>query len=205
MDRSRAARTALIASPAVILAGMGCVHPAHLGAGTAQWWSTLHVLLLPVFPLLGAAQWVLLADAPVWLRRTGRVAAASFAVYYTGLDAVDGIAAGALVHAEGRWTSATAAVFHIGDRLGHLGAWSFLAASLAIAAASTLRAGLAALPGGLLLLASSVSFLDSHIFWPRGVVTMLGIAGGMSLLAMAEPMRRSPPTAVTSSTRPAGP
>jgi hypothetical protein len=193
MDRSRAARTALIASPAVILAGMGCVHPAHLGAGTAQWWSTLHVLLLPVFPLLGAAQWFLLDDAPVWLRRTGRVAAAGFAVYYDGLDAVDGIAAGTLVHTQGRWTNATAAVFHIGDRLGHLGTWSFLAASLAAAAAITSRAGLAALPGGLLLLASSVSFLDSHIFWPRGVVTMLGIAGGMALLAMAEPMRRPAP------------
>ncbi|HEU5158029.1 MAG TPA: hypothetical protein VFU43_13620 [Streptosporangiaceae bacterium] len=205
MDRSRALRTVLIASPALILAGFGCVHPAHLGAGTAQWWSTLHVLLLPVFPLLGAAQWVLLADAPVWPRRTGRVAAASFAVYYDGLDAVDGIAAGALVHTQGRWTDATAAVFHIGDRLGHVGAWSFLVAGLAITVAIALRAGLAALPGGLLLLASSVSFLDSHIFWPRGVFTMLGIAGGMSLLAIAGSTRRSPRIAATSGARAAGP
>lgn len=163
------------------------------------------MLLLPVFPLLGAAQWFLLADAPVWLRRTGRVAAASFAVYYGGLDAVDGVAAGALVHAQGRWTGATGAVFHIGDRLGHLGAWCFLAGSLAVVVGVALRAGRAALPGGLLLLASSVSFLDSHIFWPRGVFTMCGIAGGMALLAMAEPMRRSATIAVTSGARPAGP
>jgi hypothetical protein len=195
MDRSHALRTALIALPAVILAGLGCVHPAHLDVGTAQWWSTLHVLLLPVFPLLGAAQWFLLDDAPVWLRRTGRVAAFGFAVYYDGLDAVDGIAAGALVHAQGRRTSADAAIFHIGDRLGHVGAWSFLAASIAIIVAITLHAGLRALPGGALLLASSVSFLDSHIFWPRGVLTMLGIAAGMSLLTIAEPTRRSPSTA----------
>src|SRR3954447_4202250 len=109
MNRSHALRTALIAAPAVILAGLGYAHPAHLDAGTAQWWSTLHVLLLPVFPLLGAAQWFLLDDAPVLLRRIGRVAAFGFAVYYDALDAVDGIAAGAVVHAQGRRTGGDAA------------------------------------------------------------------------------------------------
>jgi hypothetical protein len=195
----------LIALPAVMLAGLGCAHPAHLNADTAQWWSTLHVLLLPVFPLLGAAQWFLLDDAPAWLRRPGRVAAAGFAVYYDGLDAVDGIAGGAVVHAQGGRTSADAAVFHIGDRLGHLGAWSFLVAGVAIAAAITLRAGPVALPGSVLLLASGVSFLDSHIFWPRGVFTMLGIAAGMSLLSIADQLRRPPPTLATSATHPTTP
>src|SRR4051794_19174738 len=145
MSRSRVLRIALVALPGVVLAGMGLLHPAHLTAGTAQWWSTLHVLLLPVFPLLGAAQWLLLEGAPVLLRRVGRLAAFGFAVYYDGLDAVDGIAAGAAVHAQdGRRTSADAAVFHIGDRLGDWGAWSFLVASVVIVLVITLRTGLPA-------------------------------------------------------------
>jgi hypothetical protein len=34
-------------------------------------------------------------------------------------------------------------------------------------------------------LLASVSFLDSHLFWPRGVYTMLAIAVGMFLLSRA--------------------
>ncbi len=189
MNRARVLRIVLIALPGVGLAGMGLLHPAHLTADTAQWWSTLHVLLLPVFPLLGAALWFLLEGAPVLLRRAGRLAAFGFAVYYDGLDAVDGIAAGAAVHAQqGRRTGVDAAVFQIGDRLGDWGAWSFLVASVVIVVAIAMRAGpVAALPGGAVLLVSSVSFLDSHIFWPRGVLTMLGIATGMALLAAVGP------------------
>jgi hypothetical protein len=43
------------------------------------------------------------------------------------------------------------------------------------------RAGRRALPDGVLFLVASLSFLDSHIFWPRGVLTMIGVAAGMSL------------------------
>jgi hypothetical protein len=39
-------------------------------------------------------------------------------------------------------------------------------------------------PGAVLLLAASVSFLDSHLFWPRGVFTMLAVDVGMFLLRM---------------------
>jgi hypothetical protein len=135
----------------------------------------------------------------------GRVAAFGFAVYYDGLDAVDGVAAGALVHAQGRRSGADAAVFHIGDRLGQVGAWSFLVGRLAITTAIMLRNGWRALPGAAILLASSVSFLDSHIFWPRGVLTMLGIAAGMSMLAIANPIHRSPPLATAPGPHPAAP
>ena len=37
-----------------------------------------------------------------------------------------------------------------------------------------------------MLIVAAVSFLDSHIFWPRGVFTMLGIAVGMALLAAVD-------------------
>lgn len=175
-------RAVLIALPALVIAGLGCVHPGHLTAETAQWWSTLHVILLPVFPLLAAAQWRALDGAPVALRWPGRLAAFGFGVYYDGLDALAGIAAGAIVHEEGRGPAALA-VLEIGDRLGLVGAWCFLIANgVIVVAALVARAGWAVVPGGAVLLTASVSFLDSHLFWPRGVLTLLGVAVGLVLL-----------------------
>jgi hypothetical protein len=180
-------RTALLALPALALAGLGAAHPRHLDATTAEWWTNLHVVLLPVFPLLAAAQWRMLDRAPTPLRWPGRLAAFGFGAFYTGLDAVDGIAGGAVVHAGGDVRSVTA-VFHIGNRLGTVGEWSFLVANVvivvAVVAAGRVRWAVA-LPGAALLLAASVSFLDSHIFWPRGVITMLAVAAGLAMLDIA--------------------
>ncbi|MEV4319935.1 hypothetical protein [Actinocrispum sp. NPDC049592] len=184
MSRSQWLRAALLAAPGLILAGFGVFHPAPLEVDTAQWWTTLHVLLLPVFPLLAAAQWVLLTGAPMVLRWAGRVAAFGFAAFYGGLDAVAGIAAGTVAHTQHVVGPVTFAVFGIGDTLGYIGAACFLAANAVIVAAIALRVGWRVLPGAVLLLAASVSFLDSHIFWPRGVVTMVAVAAGMFLLSV---------------------
>jgi hypothetical protein len=194
MVQSRWARAVLFAVPGLMLAGFGMVHPAPLAAGNAQWWATLHVWLLPVFPLLAAAQWIMLAPAPPVLRRPGRLAAFGFATFYGGLDAVSGIGAGTVVHAQHDVTPVTGAVFAIGDTLGYIGAACFLAANVLITAAVVPQAGWRAAPGAVLLLAASVSFLDSHIFWPRGVVTMIAVAAGMYLLrvvAAPSPQARS--------------
>jgi hypothetical protein len=159
-------------------------HPALLDGATASWWVTLHVILLPVFPLLAAAQWTLLTSAPPLIRWSGRLAAFGFATFYGGLDAVSGIGAGTVVHAQHGFTPVAGEVFLIGDRLGYLGSGCFLAASVLLVVAATPNAGWWVLPGAVPLLAASVSFLDSHLFWPRGVFTMIGIAVGMYLLAV---------------------
>ncbi|MGB3444647.1 MAG: hypothetical protein WBA97_38395 [Actinophytocola sp.] len=49
----------------------------------------------------------------------------------------------------------------------------------------TPRAGWRVVPGAVPLLTACVSFLDSHLFWPRGVFTMVAIAVGMFLLSWA--------------------
>lgn len=189
MLRSRWSRAAGYAAPGLLLAGSGLAHPLALGPASAPWWTTLHVVLLPVFPLLAVAQWLLLSSAPAALRRPGRLAAFGFAAFYGGLDAVAGIAAGTVVHAEHAVTPVTGAVFGIGDTLGHVGALCFLAANVLIVVAAARDAAWRAAPGAAVLLAASVSFYDSHIFWPRGVVTMLGVATGMFLLAaLPEPV-----------------
>lgn len=186
--RSRWTRGVLLAVPGLALAGFGMIHPATLDAGTASWWARLHIILLAVFPLLAAAQWVLLTPAPPALRWLGRLAAFGFAAFYTGLDAVAGIAAGTVTHAEHGLTPVLGALFATGDTLGYIGVGCFLTASTAIALTTGWQAGWRAAPGALLLLAGSVSFIHSHIFWPRGVITMLALAAGMFLLSLAGPV-----------------
>ena len=178
-----------VALPAFVLAGAGLTHPIRLTASTATWWMNLHVLLLPIFPLLAAAQWTMLDRAPAVLRVIGRSAASGFAIYYDGLDAVDGIAAGAVVHAHHGYAAGDTAIFTIGDRLGRWGAWCFLLASAVIVTTYAIRVWWAALPGAVVLLTAAVSFLDSHIFWPRGVFTMIGIGTGLALLTLADAHR----------------
>ena len=180
---TRWSRALLLALPGMVLAGFGAIHPGGLNADNAHWWANLHILLLPVFPLLAAAQWRLLAPAHPALRRLGRLAAFGFAVYYTGLDAVAGIAAGTVTDGQHGYSPAVGQLFAVGDMLGYIGAWSFLAASVLIVAGIAPHVGWHVVPGSAFLLLASVSFLDSHIFWPRGVFTMVGIAVGMFLLS----------------------
>jgi hypothetical protein len=186
MFRSWWVRAIAVAVPGLLLAGFGLVHPAGLHAGDAQWWVRLHVLLLPVLPLLGVAQWILLASAPGPLRWLGRLAAYGYATFYTGLDAVAGIAAGTVEHASGGVSPLTGRLFEVGDMLGYVGAWCFLAGNVCLVAGVARLTGWRAAPGAVLLLVASVSFLDSHLFWPRGVFTMLAIGVGMLLLSAAQ-------------------
>jgi hypothetical protein len=76
-------------------------------------------------------------------------------------------------------------LFAAGDQLGRVGAYALLVAAVAACVALYSRAGTRVLPGGAVLLAAGWSFVDSHIFWPRGVFTMLGFAVGFVLLVWA--------------------
>lgn len=196
MIRSPWSRALLIALPGLLLAGFGLVHPHRINADTAAWWANLHIILLPVFPLLAAAQWHLLTPAPPPVRWLGRLAAYGFATFYTGLDAVAGIAVGTVVDAQHGSSPAVGRLFVVGDALGYVGAWGFLVASVLIVVAIAPHAGWRVVPGAVLLLAASVSFLDSHLFWPRGVFTMVGVAVGMFLLSYAGPPPSTPPASV---------
>jgi len=48
--------------PPLVLAAIGLTHPMELAAETAGWWTTMHILLLPLLPLLGVALWGLVRD-----------------------------------------------------------------------------------------------------------------------------------------------
>ena len=186
--RGRLPAVLAVALPPLALAGVGLSHPHHLDAGTAVWWTTMHVLLLPLFPLLGVAHWVLLrgeGGALAWLSRT---AAFGYIAFYGALDALAGIGTGTLLLRSGaadqedleevRW------LFDAGNDLGAIGGWCLLAACALTAAVLLRRRGpRRVLPGAVLLLAATWVFSGHHVYAPVGVLSVVGIAVGSALLA----------------------
>ncbi|MEV4038596.1 hypothetical protein [Streptomyces umbrinus] len=57
-------------------------------------------------------------------------------------------------------------------------------ASLGTCAVLWRQHGARVLPGAAMLLAACWSSVDSHIFWPRGVFTMLGFALAFAVLSV---------------------
>ncbi|WP_191297735.1 hypothetical protein [Lentzea cavernae] len=185
-------RTLLVALPGLVLAGIGLTHPHHLDASTAQWWQNMHIILAVIFPLLGAAQWVLLTDSPKPVRYLGRAATFGYVVFYGALDALAGIGGGALAIANGGRSPSDAPIFKIGNQLGTVGAWCFFAASVAIAVCALIDNRLKAIPGAAFLLPGSYLFLSSHIYWPKGVLACACIAIGMAATSYASASGSSP-------------
>lgn len=176
-----------VAGPPALLAAVGLTHPHHLTGSTADWWMNLHILLLPVFVLLGVGHWVLLRGESHVLAWIGRAAALGFIALYGALDAIAGIATGTIMV---RSRAATVEqrpeiewLFGIGNELGSPGAWAFLVASVATSAVLLRRRGRRSLPGAVLLVGASIPFLESHIYWPTGGLAMLAMAVGFGSLA----------------------
>jgi hypothetical protein len=190
----RWARVVVVAGPAVVLAGLGLTHPQDLTATSASWWTTLHVLLLPLFPLLAVSLWLLLRGIPGPVAWAARIAAYGYAAFYTALDVLAGIGAGELtqLNAERGLQETTVEVdrlFAVGNDLGELGVWCFGVACVATALAVVGRVGRRALPGAVVLVAATVVFVAGgvHIYWPWGVGTMLALAVGLGLLVAVLP------------------
>jgi hypothetical protein len=183
----------LVTAGPLLLAIAGLVHPGGLSATTAHRWAHLHIMLLPVFPLLALGFVVLLRGRPrldvagvatviAWL------GAAVYAAGYTGLDAVAGIAAGTVAGQDGDQAELrrlVLALYDVGDLLGRAGVYALIIAVLAGTIALGIRHGPRVLAGTVVLLGAGYSFIDSHIFWPRGVLTMLAFAAGFALWTWA--------------------
>ena len=188
--------------PPLVLAGFGLSHPSTLDAGSAPWWRDLHIVLLPVFPLLALGPW-LVARA---LRRpalTWVVAALGYvyAAFYTALDVLAGIGAGA-VRDDG-FTEPLGSLFDQGNALARVGVDAYLAAALLAAGAAVLTvrgaARAPAVAGAVLVVYGAVEFLSRHIYWPRGVLSMLALAAGWGLLAWAAYRPAAAPAGVPAS------
>jgi hypothetical protein len=189
MLRRRIVMLTVLTAPPLLLAGVGLAHPMHLTADSARNWRDLHVLLLPIFPLLGLAPWLVLRREGAALGAVAAVLGYVYAAFYTALDVLAGIGAGSLELAG--LDGGRSVLFAQADSLVRYGVWAYLAAAVLAAVVVLRRAGVAALPGSVLIIGGAWSFLDSHIFWPRGVLTMLALAVGWAALAMASPVKRA--------------
>jgi hypothetical protein len=193
---SRLAPIAAVALPPLVLAGVGITHPAVLSADTAQWWTTMHIGLLVLFPLIGVAVWVSLRHDKTWFGWVGRVAAVAFAVLYDGLDALAGIATGTIVLAGADPKGeAVTALFVASKPLGWAGLFALAIAILVVVASGYHHGSSLALLliAAVALGAGMYLFATGHIYWPRGVLAMLGLALGFTVVELAR-RKMSEPT-----------
>src|SRR6186713_1678765 len=86
----------LVAGPPLLLAGLGLAHPMDLTADSAGRWRDLHTVLLPIFPLLALGPWLIVRAEHWSVRWLVGLLGFVYAVFYTALDVLAGIAAGAL-------------------------------------------------------------------------------------------------------------
>jgi hypothetical protein len=191
----RALPIAAVALPPLLLAGLGVNHPELLNAQSAGWWTTLHFILLPLFPLLAVVVWVLVRDDRSAMAWAARIAAVVFVVFYGALDAVAGIAAGTVVQAGAVAGSPEVSALFLAARPPALvGVYAMLAA-LILVLGSAWRLGARGplfFIAAVVLLASGYSFTTSHIYFPRGVATMIGFALGFALLEFVRRPRTLP-------------
>ena len=175
-----------VALPALVLGTAGLFHPEHLTDADAERWRNIHIVALPLFPLLALGPWLLARR----MHRLGGMLALLlgyvYACFYTGLDLLAGAGAGAL-KLEG--SEDLGVLFRLASPMEWVATSAYLAGTVLACALVLRRAGLAAVPGALIVVAASVSFLDSHIFWPRGVLTMYALAVGWAALAAVAPAR----------------
>lgn len=189
----------LVAAPPLVLLAIGLTHPTLLNDSTADWWATLHLVLVPVFPLLAVAVWVLLREDRTAIGWGGRIAAATYVVFYTGLDAVSGIAAGTVVAAGADPTSdVVGSLFSVGRVLGLIGGYAFFVAVILVVGSAWRRGarGWLFFVAAAALLVAGFLFTTSHIYWPRGSITMAGFALGfvaVEISARVASTRRSTP------------
>lgn len=173
--------------PALIALAAGLTHPANLTGATAEYWRNLHIVLLFVFPAIGAAPWLLTRRVARvgWMRWLGRVAALGgyvFATCYTALDVLAGIAGGTLVLAG--HSDDTGQVFKIANQLALVGVIGLVVGMLAAGIVAIRYAGVAMSAGLLLAVVGSALVLPGHVWFPIGTLALaLFVAGGVVLSA----------------------
>jgi hypothetical protein len=174
---------AAVTVPPLALAALGITHPELLNESTAGWWVGIHIVLLPLFPLLAVAAWILLREDRSPLGWAGRVLALVFVPFYTALDAISGISAGTLQKVGGTAEQLNA-LFSTGRPLGQVGSYAFLATIVLILGSTWLAGQRSWLSwvAAVVLITAGYLFTTSHIYWPKGVIAMLGFAVGFFML-----------------------
>lgn len=179
----RARLLVAVTVPPLLTAAVGLTHPPTLTVEAAHHWQMMHTILLPVFPLLALGPWLV-------ARRSNRAAgvvvgvlAFVYACFYTSLDVIAGIAAGAVKHDGG---VGLGTLFRVAGDLGDVGSYAyFAAAALAIAVAARDVGLVRTAPGAVLVAVGAVMFWQEHVYRPWGVLAMVLLAAGWGWLALS--------------------
>jgi hypothetical protein len=176
VDRRLALRRLLLLGTPLVLALLMVVHQLIDQFERPEAFLLLHLVLLPLFALMGVAVWALLegvGGATAW---AARAAAFVFLVGYVALDAISGVAASAILASGAAWsTEATRALFTSGPAAipttVAVLAWRV---SVVLAAWALYRAGRPLAP--LVLLVATAVWLNNDHGGVRGVVVFGGFA-----------------------------
>lgn len=183
MSRTRLALIVGVAVPALLCALVGLTHPRSLTADSAEYWQNMHIVLIPLFPLIGVAPWLIARRVDRRLGWAAAVLGYGFAIFYTSLDLLAGVGAGAVVL--GGEADATSALFAVARGLAAVGAWSLILGTVVAGVAAFLRARLRAIPGAVLAILGASLVYRGHVYFPVGTLSMLLLAAGFTIMAFA--------------------
>ena len=178
-----------VAVPPLVLAAVGVTHPSDLTATSAESWRNLHIGILTVFPLLAFAPWLVVRGRNAVISWVVGILGFLFAAFYTALDVLAGIGAGGLEF-DGHG-DVVGTVFRLGNNLGDVGSYAFVAACVVAGAFSIRFFGPRAIVGAILVTGGSVLFLERHIYFPVGVAGQLLLAAGWVALLVARDRKLS--------------
>jgi hypothetical protein len=176
-------RTTVVAVllPPLVIGLIGTTHPPHLTQDASGYWRDLHIVLLPLFPLLAVGPWLVArAIDPVYGRIT-LVLGYVYACFYSALDILAGIAAGALKYDR---EGGLGTVFRYASDLGEIGSVAYIGATAAAAGCLLRVAGPRVLVGAAVALGGAFGFMQEHIYWPGGVLSMAAILVGWVLMLL---------------------
>lgn len=175
MLSSRTRTLLAVLVPPVLIGLVGLTHPAHLTQSASGYWRDLHIVLLPMFPLLAVGPWLVARSIEPIYGRITLVLGYVFACFYSALDILAGIAAGALKYDR---EGGLGTVFGYASDLGQIGSIAYIGATAAAAGCVLRVAGPRVLPGALVALVGTYGFMENHVYPPWGVLSMLAIAAG---------------------------
>jgi hypothetical protein len=170
--------------PPVVIGLVGLTHPEHLTQDASARWRDLHIVLLPLFPLLAVGPWLVARAVDPVFGRIALVLGYVYACFYSALDILAGIAAGALKHDR---EGGLATVFGYASDLGQIGSIAYIGVTAAAAGCVLRVAGPRVLPGAVVALVGAYGFMENHVYPPWGVLSMAAIAGGWAWMLAVRP------------------
>lgn len=175
--------------PPLLIGLVGTTHPPHLTQDASAHWRDLHIVLLPLFPLLGVGPWLVARSIIPLYGTITLVLAYVYACFYSALDILAGIAAGALKHDR---EGGLATVFRYAGDLGDIGSVAYVGATAAAAGCLLRVAGPRILVGAAVALGGAFGFMQNHVYWPGGVLSMAAITVGWALMLVVASRAQRP-------------